>query len=92
MYKNYFYTCVGEPPDDNGCLMPALEGIVIGHWSSDGKSHPQQRVNGSHTNVFPYKDLTDLKKQLIQVFSFDTQTVIDADATNGKDIVTIMPM
>ena len=59
-----------------------LEGIVIGHWSSDGKLHPQH-INGTHGDVFKYDDLIDLKKQVIQVFSFDSQTVIDADATNG---------
>ena len=33
--------------------------------------------------MFPYKDKVDLKKQLASLFSFDAQTVIDADATNG---------
>ena len=33
--------------------------------------------------MFPYKDKTDLKKQLISLFSFDGQTIIDADPTNG---------
>ena len=33
--------------------------------------------------MFPYKDKADLKKQLVSLFSFDAQTVIDADATNG---------
>ena len=59
-----------------------LESIVIGHGSYDGQLHPEH-VNGTHGNIFRYEDRTDLKKQLVQLFSFDAQTVIDADPTNG---------
>lgn len=67
---------------DGVCLMPVLESIVIGHWSYDGQLHPEH-INGTHGNIFRYEDRTDLKKQLVQLFSFDAQTVIDADPTNG---------
>ena len=59
-----------------------LESIVIGHWPYDGQLH-SQHMNGSHGNVFQFKDEVHLKKQIIQLFSFDAQTVIDADPMNG---------
>ena len=68
------------------CLIPMLEGIVIGHWSCDGKLHPQH-INGTHGDVFKYNDLVDLKKQVIQLFSLDSQTVIDADATQMVSLI-----
>ena len=59
-----------------------LESIVIDHWSSNGKLLPQH-ANEKHRNVFKHHNLVNLKKQIIELFSFDTQTVIDADPLNG---------
>lgn len=62
-------------------LAPILEGIVIGHWSQDGK---QRVINGAHGNVFPYSSGAELKKAIVSFFSFDCQTIIDADTANGN--------
>ena len=51
-------------------------GLMIGQLHS-------QHMNGSHGNVLQFKDEVHLKKQIIQLFSFDAQTVIDADPMNG---------
>lgn len=70
-----------------------MEGFVVGHWSNDGKIKPQH-INGIHCNVFPFKNTSDLKKQIIQVFSFDGQTVIDGDPKNGEfhKFVSFLPV
>ena len=61
--------------------------IVIGYWSQDVMLHPELCTTGNHSNVFVYEDAGNLKKQIIEVFSFDSQTVIDADPINGTSFI-----
>ena len=63
-----------------------MEAFVIGHWATDGTFH-SDHINGVHHNVFPYKDKSDLKRQIIQLFTYDGQTVVDADPKNGEQSI-----
>ena len=74
----------GEKTD--GLLIPALMGIVVAYWSQDSELN-QEHINGSHHNVFTYSDDFDsLLPGLIETFSFDGQTDIDATESGKLDM------
>ena len=58
-------------------LTPALKGIVVGHWSQDGKLSPEH-IAKRHHDIFIYKEEEQLIKQLVETFTYDGQTIIDA--------------
>ena len=53
------------------CLVPAL---MIGHWPQDGQLH---RDSEGHHNVFVFQSHEDLINELITLFTFEGQTVVD---------------
>ena len=69
--------------NEGSLLTPALRAIVIGYWSQEGK--PPNKLGASHHNVFTQDgdDSCLLKLELINTFTHDGHTVIDATGS-GK--------
>ncbi len=63
-----------------------MKGIVVGHWSQDGQlSHKQ--INQGHHNLFRCSEGDDsLQRELIETFSHDASTIIDA-TQSGKLLI-----
>ncbi|XP_064394256.1 uncharacterized protein LOC135341587 isoform X1 [Halichondria panicea] len=75
----YAYDKSAQPDKQtDGLLTPAVKGIVVGHWSQDGQlSHKQ--INQGHHNLFGCSEGDDsLQRELIETFSHDASTIIDA--------------
>ena len=68
---------------EESLLTPALRGIVVGYWSQEGK--PPNKLSANHHNVFTQDgdDSCALKLELINTFTHDGHTVIDATGS-GK--------
>ena len=71
---------------DESLLTPALSGIVIGYWSQEGK--PPNKLGESHHNVFALDgdNSCALKLELINTFTHDGQTVIDATGSGKQKL------
>ena len=81
-HPNYYYT----DKQTDGLLTPVVKGIVVGHWSQDGQlSHEQ--INQGHHNLFGCSEGDDsLQRELIETFSHDASTIIDA-TQSGKLLI-----
>ena len=77
---------------DESLLTPALSGIVIGYWSQEGK--PPNKLGESHHNVFTQAgdNSCALKQELINTFTHDGQTVIDATGSGKQKLGIICPI
>ena len=57
--------------------------VVIGHWAQDGQLHRDSPCSEGHHNVFVFESHEDLMKDLIALFTFEGQTVVDGLTDSG---------
>lgn len=62
------------------CLAPVLSGLIIAHWSQDGKLQ-KDHINGQHGNVFSYHTESDLIKAIVSAYG---DTIVIVDYTKGN--------
>ena len=66
-------------------MTPALDLTTIGHWSQTEKV-TVEHIRGEHTNVIEYCSEAELTKKIVEIFSFEGNTLVNmaGDITSGE--------